>query len=233
MALEKATITNTETGERIEVMFNPEEYSLSKDNNFAQSAVPGLSSPLLQFAHGNLKTLDMELFFDTYEEHRAGNRVVNRAGEDVRLHTNRVVGLMDINPETHAPPVLLFTWGDLTLACVLARAAQRFTMFLETGVPVRARVQVSFSEWVDAAREAKTVKRRTADYSRLYTVGQGETLSAIAARVYRDARMWRAIALANDIGDPRRLPVGSQLIVPRLPYRDPLSGDVYGAEPLP
>jgi nucleoid-associated protein YgaU len=233
MALEKATVTNTDTGERIEVMFNPEEYSLTKDNNFAQSAVPGLSSPLLQFAHGSLKTLDMELFFDTYEEHRVGNRLVNRAGDDVRLHTNRVVGLMDINPETHAPPVLLFTWGDLTLTCVLARAAQRFTMFLETGVPVRARVQVSFNEWVDAAREAKTVKRRTADYSRLYVVGQGESLSAIAARVYRDARMWRPIALANDIANPRRLPAGLQLIVPRLPYRDPLSGDVYGAEPLP
>jgi len=233
MALEKATITNTETGERLEVMFNPEEYNLNKDNNFTQTAVPGLSSPLLQFAHGNLKTLEMELFFDTYEAHLVGNRRLNQAGDDVRTHTGRVVGLLDINPETHAPPVLLFTWGDLTMTCVLARASQRFTMFLESGVPVRARIQVTFNEWVDSLREAKTVKRRTADYSRLHVVAQGETLSAIAARVYRNPKLWRPIALANDIENPRRLPAGLQLTVPRLPYRDPVSGEVYGSEPLP
>ena len=49
------------------VTFNPEEYSLNKDNNFASQAIPGLTSPLLQFVHGNLRTLDMELFFDTFE----------------------------------------------------------------------------------------------------------------------------------------------------------------------
>ena len=59
MALVKASITAENTGERLEVMFNPEEYSLNRDNNFASQAIPGLSSPLLQFAHGNLRTLDM------------------------------------------------------------------------------------------------------------------------------------------------------------------------------
>ena len=56
MALEWAVITNSVTGERIEVLFNPNEYSLNKDVNFAQAAVPGLSTPLLQFVHGNLRT---------------------------------------------------------------------------------------------------------------------------------------------------------------------------------
>ena len=39
------------------VLFNPEEYTLSKDNNFAQIAVPGLRAPLLQFVSGNMQTL--------------------------------------------------------------------------------------------------------------------------------------------------------------------------------
>ncbi len=114
MPLEKALITNLDTGEKIPVMFNPEEYSLNKDNNFAQQTIPGLRAPLLQFTHGNLRTLEMELFFDTYEEHRNGSRTLNRAGEDVRKLTNKIVGLLDINSQTHAPPVLLLTWaGDV------------------------------------------------------------------------------------------------------------------------
>ena len=41
---------------------------INKDNNIAQISIPGLRSPLLQFVNGNLKTLDMELFFDTFLE---------------------------------------------------------------------------------------------------------------------------------------------------------------------
>ena len=43
MALEKAMITNTTTGDKVTVLFNPEEYRLNRDINYAQIAVPGLS----------------------------------------------------------------------------------------------------------------------------------------------------------------------------------------------
>ena len=39
MALEHATLTNVDTGERFEVLFNPVEYSLNKENNFAEAAI--------------------------------------------------------------------------------------------------------------------------------------------------------------------------------------------------
>ena len=226
MPLEKALITNNDTGEQVEVLFNPEEYSLSKDNNFAQVAVPGLRSPLLQFVHGNLQTLDMELLVDTYESHKSGSKAINQAGQDVRDLTRRVTTLLDINPETHAPPVLIFTWGSLTLTCVLAKVNQRFVMFRPDGVPVRARLQVTFNEFTNADLEAKEVKRETADYSQIYIVGQGETLAGIAARVYRNAALWRPIALRNGVDNPRELAVGRRLLVPRLPFRDPETGEV-------
>ena len=84
MGLEKATITNTVTSERIAVMFNPEEYTHTRENNFAAIGVPGLSAPIVQFVHGNQQSLEMELFLDTYEAHTSGNRSLNKAGDDVR-----------------------------------------------------------------------------------------------------------------------------------------------------
>lgn len=227
MPLEHATLTNLDTGARYEVLFNPSEYRLAKDNTFAQAAVPGLGSPLLQFVHGNLRTLEMELLFDTYEGHRHAARTLNEPLSDVRALTQPVVDLMAINPETHAPPVVLFAWGQLTFTGVLARATQRFTMFLESGVPVRATIEVSFSEWKSGIEEAKEVKRRTADYSRLHEVGDDETLAAIAAQFYGDPLKWRPIAIANELEDPRRLPAGLALRLPPLPYRDPVTGEVH------
>ncbi|MBS0559285.1 MAG: LysM peptidoglycan-binding domain-containing protein [Proteobacteria bacterium] len=227
MPMEKAVITNTVTGDRIPVMFNPTDYTVNQEVNYAQSVIPGLSGPVLQFVSGNMQTLEMELFLDTNEEHRVGNRIVNRAQEDVRTLTRQITGLMSIQPSTHAPPVLLFTWASLSFTCVLARAQQKFVMFLPDGTPVRARLQVVFNEFRNVDLEAKEVKRETADFTKVHVVNQGETLSGIAAQEYGDPALWRVIALANAVDRPRRLTSGQELRLPSLPYRDPDSGTVY------
>lgn len=227
MPLEPATLTNLDTGTVIQALFNPNEYRLSKDNNFARMTVPGLSSPLLQFVSGNLQTLDMELVFDSLEEHRQGSRVVTPARADVRQLTQPVVDLMAINPETHAPPLVLFAWGSLSFTGVVARVGQRFTMFLDDGTPVRARLDVGFQEFRTAAEEAREVKRQTADYTRLHVAGEGQSVSDVAAMVYNDPARWRPLAIANDVEDLRRLPTGARLVVPPLPFRDPTTGEVH------
>jgi hypothetical protein len=227
VTLEKALITNTVTGAKVPVQFNPEEYTQNRDINYAQSAIPGLSAPILQFVNGNMQTLEMELFLDSYEEHRVGNTVVNAAQSDVRDLVNRITDLMTIQPTTHAPPVLLFTWAKLAFTCVLARASQRFVMFLPDGTPVRARLNVTFNEFRNADLEAKEIKRETSDFSKRYVVSEAETLSSIAGREYGDPRLWRLIAIANRLQRARNLPVGLKLLLPNLPYRDPDTGRVY------
>lgn len=219
MGLVKAQITVEQTGERIEVLFNPEEYTINKDNNFASQAIPGLSGPLLQFVHGNLRTLEMELFFDTYDTPDASKR-------DVRALTNRITGLLTINSDLHAPPVLQIAWASLQFRGVLARAGQKFIMFADDGTPVRARLNVTFNEFIDAEREAREINRQTADFSKVYVVSQGETLSGIAAKVYDSPLVWRPIAVANGLDDPRSIETGQSLLIPALPFTDPESGEV-------
>jgi hypothetical protein len=224
---EKAIITNTVTGDRIPVMFNPEEYTLNRDVNYAQAGVRGLSAPIIQFVHGNMPTLQMELLVDTYESHREGSKVLNSAGENVRNLTDKLIHLMDIEPTIHAPPVLIFAWGLLSFRCVLASASQRFILFLPDGTPVRARLQVTFNGFTNVDLEAKQLKQETASFSKIHVVSQGETASGIAAQVYGDPSLWRPIALRNGIDDPRNLPPGLRLIIPQLPFRDPESAEVY------
>jgi nucleoid-associated protein YgaU len=219
VALAKLQVTIEHTGEVIFLPFNPEEYTLNRDNTFAAQAIPGLSGPILQFVNGNMQTLEMELFFDTWESEDADKR-------DVRELTDRVVRLLDIDADLHAPPVLRVQWGSLDFRCVLARATQRFQMFADNGVPVRARVSVSFSRFIDPEREAREVNRQTADFTKVHMVTDGETLAGIAAHHYDDPQAWRPIALANDLGDPRAIRVGQMLRVPSLPFNDPASGEL-------
>jgi LysM repeat protein len=215
MGLVKARITVEHTGQQFDVMMNPEEYSVNKDNNFASQAIPGLSSPILQFVHGNVRTLEMELFFDTTDERR-----------DVRDDTQKIAGLLKIDSELHAPPILRVSWASLQFRCVLVRVNQKFLKFLSDGRPVRARLNVTFNEFIDEEREAKEVNRQTADFSKVYVVKLDDTISAIAARFYEDAKLWRPIAMANDLDDPRFLTPGDELAIPSLPFTDPVTGEV-------
>ncbi len=209
MALEKAKITrydpvqSEEIGEVIEVLFNPGEYRLSQSNQFAEVAIPGLQAPPVQFVRGNVRTLSMQLFFDTYTYNH---------GEDVRKYTGEIIKLLNIDPDLHAPPVCKFAWGGLSFVGVLERAEQSFTMFLPNGIPVRATVDVTFKEF----STAKPDKNESADFTKYHQVHQGETLSGIAGEYYNDPTRWRPIAQANKMDDPLALRPGQMLVIPAL-----------------
>ena len=200
--LAKATITNTDTSERIQVMYNPEELKLDQGNHFSEVGIPGLDAPPLQYVRGKARTLSMDLFFDTYE-----------ADEDVRMHTGPLVQLLDKNPATKAPPVLLFSMGQFNFQCVLVDASQRFTMFRRDGTPVRSIVSARFQEFVRV--EVEITQGLFIGPPSLHSAIRNETASGIAGRVLGDPARWREVAAANGIDDPFNIPPGATLKIPQ------------------
>ena len=145
--------------------------------------------------------LAMQLFFDTYEQQT-----------DVRNHTNKIIGLLDLDPELHAPPVCLFSWGHLNFVGVLERADQRFTLFLSDGTPVRATIDVSFKEYFEGEPGAL----QSANFTKRYVVKRADTLSGIAGRYYGDPAKWRPIAEENALDDPFAIRPGQVLVIPAI-----------------
>lgn len=226
--LAKALLIDTSAGAVHPVMYNPQELKIEQGNNFAEVGIPGLNAPPLQYVRGKSRTLTMELFFDSYE----GN-------EDVRLHTGPIVRLLDRQPQTQAPPVLLFSFGRMQFRCVLIDAAQRYTMFARDGTPVRSTMSVRLQEYVDvqvqvrqgvffgsptvsAAAGAALAGTRQARNSVLtgaatvHVTVRGDTLSGIAAAYLGDPAQWRRIAGANQIDDPLTVPPGVPLVIPSM-----------------
>ncbi|RAV11466.1 LysM peptidoglycan-binding domain-containing protein [Paenibacillus contaminans] len=206
MALEKALIQPLDEmgapkGEPVKVLFNPTEYSIEKANQYQSVTIPGRSVPATQFTSGNAQTLSMDLFFDSYEQ-----------GEDVRTYTGKVVSLLDIDQRLHAPPVCKFVWGKLQFVGVIEKVSQKFTMFLGTGIPVRATLNVSFKEYKPIIEQI--AENAPFDQIRQVTVKSGTTLAAVAEQQYGDASKWRDIAKASGITNPRKLPPGQQISIP-------------------
>lgn len=190
-------------GKRIPVKFNPSEYSLSRSNQYQKTSIPGRSSPNTQFLSGSGEFFNFELFFDTYEN-----------ATDVRDLTKPIIALMDINKESRTPPQCKFVWGVVIFTGIIEEISQKFTMFLNSGTPVRATLNIKMSEYKSPADQEQEEPVNSAGNSREYVVVAGDTLSAIAYREYGDAGLWRVIAQENGIQNPKLLQIGTVLKIP-------------------
>lgn len=196
-----------------EVMFNPNTYSISKNVTWTGTTTPEINAPTLTFSGGDGRSLALELFYDVTEP------VNDVFVDDVRKETNKMVELTRIQRDLHRPPVLQITWGDdssdrfdFPFIGVVTQLTQRFTLFRADGKPVRATLTVAFKEFCDVEKD----KKQTDPEFTTRLIKRGDTLSNIAAEVYGDAGLWRVIAEANRLDDPRALEVGSRLGLPKL-----------------
>jgi len=189
----------------ITVLFNPNEYRIEKGNQIAEICIPGLGSPILQFVSGQTRTLHLELYFDTYEPQT-----------DVRRFTDKIYGLLAIDPATHAPPICKITWGGFQFRGIFDRVGGSFTLFLPDGTPVRARLSVSVKEYIEVEVLVRERPTQSADHRKSRVVQAGDSLSSIAFEEYGDPEKWRPIATENGIDDPRGLAPGQRLRIPAL-----------------
>lgn len=87
------------------------------------------------------------------------------------------------------------------------------------GHRVRQHGVVEVTQWVQDSRvEELSVSRRKNAHPRrrtTHTVKNGETLQSISRAEYGTADRWQDIALANGIRDPRHLPSGKRLKLPK------------------
>ena len=190
----------------IPVHFNPTEYQLQKQNSFADINIPGLETPPVQFVRGSGEKLTTELLVDTSD-----------TLEDVReKYVNKLRGLMDIQSNLHAPPVVRLVWDTDVFRGVVESLNVTYILFQPNGVPLRAKLAISLKEYRTVEEQLKQRPRFSPDVDKSYTVVRGDTISGIAFKLYRDASKWREIAKENKIRDPRRLQPGTALAIPKL-----------------
>lgn len=228
MTFQRLDLSKQPIGEPLEVQFNPTEYSLSKDNRFADVQIPGLDSPVVQFVRGDSETMTLELFFDT-TDHGTGSEAKAVTESEGDFHgVDEFYRLVKIDGDLHAPPIVRLTWGDKfpgvtteasegsapAFDCVVTSVDRKFTLFNSDGVPLRAIVTLSLREYKTLEEQLQELNLQSADHTRVHAVRQGETLPQIAYEAYQNAARWRLIAEHNNILNPRRLTVGTLLELP-------------------
>lgn len=188
----------------IEVLFNPSQVVIQKTgwtgdgNNLVSAQQPA--------------TLTFDLFFDTTLSGFPPTNVQNQ--------TRKIYNLTNIRGTLKRPPRCKLRWGtiwgksnELFPIVVLTSLTKTLTHFWEDGTPVRATLSCNFQEWQDPEKEQK-ITNPIDDPIRI--IKRGETLSSIATQEYNDPALWRVIAEANRLDNPRDLKPGQVLNVPPL-----------------
>ena len=138
--------------QRMEVQYNPTQYSLSKSAQIAEIAIPGLDAPLQQFIRGQTEKLTVELLFDTAAQG------MGAGATDVRTLTGPMYELVRIQPKTHAPPRLRLTWGHsgLSFKAIVETIDQKFVLFSPEGIPLRATLTMTFRGYARSRSRSPT-----------------------------------------------------------------------------
>lgn len=208
-------------GNEVKCMFNPYEYTLSKTNTFKeQEAANGENSPPAEISKAGAQTLKLKLFFDTYSKRDS----IYGTETDVSRITDKLWKFMHVTEENQSDankkkhvPLVAFHWGVFFFVSYITNMSQTFTLFTSQGIPVRARVDVTFTQYRDVDDRRKLSQNPTSGggpINRVHTVIAGDRLDLIANNVYQDPTKWRLIARYNNLLHPADLQPGQRLAIP-------------------
>ena len=228
--LKKMTMENLDTGDKFEVLYNPQSYKQGRKLKFDKIAEHESNAPVVQYIHTGVEQLEFELFFDSLNAGtEVGGSMVDKAKFaansllpsiasqiDVRDYTKKVYELMEVEPSVHRPPMLKLEWASLQFIGFLYSCVQNFQKFNEQGKPVRAVLSCVFIQFLDPEKANSKAPLESPDTSKFRRVCDGDSLWALSAKEYGQCGQWRAIADANGLTNPRLLHSGDLLRLPAL-----------------
>ncbi len=188
-----------ETGEPVEVQFNPETLKVSYSNTVESGDNPG--SAAMQFISKNSTKLTLDLLFDaSYDE----------ATSDVRSLTEDVQYFVQPQEKTENGqtsfriPAVRFRWGSFLFEGVVASLDETLEFFSADGRPLRAKMALSINNQDIKFRIPSPSADGPSNPGRkpLAPVSAGDTVQDMAAKGGNPAA-WSDIAAANGIDNPR------------------------------
>jgi Contractile injection system tube protein/LysM domain len=196
------------TGKEVPFKFNPKEYAIAKSAEWKSKESKGAKKASMpEFVGPKPSQLTLELFLDGTD-----------GSGDVSGHVDLLFSCLTSAPKARTnqrplPPFVQFSWGKVLFTGILKSVNVKYTLFRETGIPIRATCSLTLEE-LPSDEEGQNPTSGALEPMRTHAVVDGDSLPSIAYREYGDPTLWRAVAEANGIDDPMRLWPGERLLIP-------------------
>lgn len=205
--VEPAKLKNLITDEEVSFMFNPFEFTFTKQNSWNEEPATGHNAPWLKFNNAGAQTVSLSLHFDSQADKK-----------NVRTYTAPLWKMVTIDASNKnaksgkgEPPPVQFTWGTISFTAVITQISEKFTLFDATGMPLRSTVDISLKEFHRKGTGAQSTQSGTGMIAAETTVTQGQRMDHVAASTTGSAANQRKVAEQNNINNPLNVPNGSKL----------------------
>ena len=208
--LKKAILRRVDDSEKLPLHFNPTQLVVQKGAAWTSNPARGAAlAPSPDF--GGTKARVVALNF-TLDAPSTGRDVAADAALLQSWCNPTQKSIDDGRPQ---PPLLKLEWTNVAVfEAYLTTANITYTLFRRDGSPLRANVESSLTESAPPPTPRQNPSSGGPPGNRTHVLGAGESLQSLAYREYRDARLWRGLALFNGVDDPMRLRPGRRLDLP-------------------
>jgi len=207
-------MSKTSQGYReMEVMFNPDSYSLTYENEFKQPKEINGGGPTTRYSYTKPQTLSLDFLIDD----TSATAGVLTGRKTIRQRVEKFLALTcEVDGKIHEPRYLRLEWGDLKFDCRLKSVDINYTLFNRSGIPIRAELKAEFISDTESQKQAEKKDLQSPDLTHDLEVSEGDTLPLMTYQAYHDSSHYIKVAQANKINNFRRLKAQSKLSFPPI-----------------
>lgn len=207
--------------EQMRVQFNPSEYQISRSMSYSKKKAANKDQQKTpKPTGGEHASLSVSLMFDDTDygipvSDRSGSGVTAEVGQEMII-CNKLATLLKYNRKEHEPPTASFIWGKLIFVGKVSSSSVNYTMFYADGTPARARLDLTITGEEEEIQQEANVAHESPNRTKERLLQEQDQLWMLAEREYDDPAMWRVIAEANGIMNPRKLRGAAVLKLPSI-----------------
>lgn len=201
------TEKDTDAGEYA-VMFNPNSIAvkLQIDRDEAQGA--GSTSSEMRFKKIKPQDYTFEFIID-------GVIPVNGEKKDVPVEVEKFLKVVyNYNSDEHRPSFVMIRYGAVLLKCVLKNVDITYTIFSSNAKPLRAKLNCIFTSCIEQELSEMINSRNSPDLTHKRMVKQGDTVIAMANRIYKKNDYYLDVARKNKLDNFRKVNSGDAIYFP-------------------
>jgi hypothetical protein len=198
-------------GQPYSVMINPDTIKWQRSIEYNEQQAPDSSSASQKYKSTPSDKLNFDITIDC-------SGVVDAKRTDMSTEISALEAIVfTYNGEIHRPNFVIIQWGkNFIFKGVLTSFETSYTLFKPDGSPLRAKVSLSFSQYISPSTVKKLDKQESADVTHIVDVVEGNTLPQLCNDVWNDSSRYVDVARFNDLNKFRNLKGIDKLIFPPI-----------------
>lgn len=192
-------------------MFNPENIAIREDLEWGPDCAPGSQGSAFKYIKTKPRNFSLDLTIDGTGVNTNGVKIPVTAQVALfRAATTGVRGML------HSPAYLIVQYGLFICTCIMTANTVTYTMFDMFGLPIRAKINATFTEHSDPTLSNILGMLSSPDLTHHRTAKEWDLLPLLTYGIYNNQHYYLQVARVNKMKNFRHLQPGQPIIFPPL-----------------